>query len=90
MRHGAMVKLCSKVRCTNVAKKGGVCMRHGAKHKQCDSDGCTNKSVNGGVCIVMEQRRSANYAAAKSAKKCYQRRVRVCKCKAWDEDKIPI
>ena len=64
-----MVKLCSKVRCTNVAKKGGVCMRHGAKHKQCDSDGCTNKSVNGGVCMSHAAKKECKLCGSEECKK---------------------
>ena len=30
MRHGAKLKRCSKVGCTNGAKKRGLCYRHGA------------------------------------------------------------
>ena len=51
MRHGAKVKLCSNVGCTNKAKKGGVCIRHGAKVNQCSYEGCTNIVVKGGVCV---------------------------------------
>ncbi len=50
MKHGAEVKRCSSEGCTNVAKKGGVCIKHGAKVKRCSSDECTNIAVKGGVC----------------------------------------
>ena len=45
-------KKCSADGCTNIAKKGGVCVRHGAemKHKLCSRDGCTNLAKKGGVC----------------------------------------
>jgi hypothetical protein len=53
MKHGAKVKYkrCSAEGCTNIAKKGGVCIRHGAKKKLCCVGGCTNKAFKGGVCI---------------------------------------
>jgi len=52
MKHGAKVKLCSSDGCTNISRKGGVCMRHGAKvtHKRCSAEGCTNQVQRGGVC----------------------------------------
>ena len=45
--------ICSIEGCTNIAKKGGVCIGHGAKVKKytCSHEGCTNHVVNGGVCI---------------------------------------
>ena len=50
-RRQVMRRRCSKVGCTNQARKGGLCMRHGAKYKRCSSDGCTNQAREGGVCI---------------------------------------
>eukprot|EP00984_Skeletonema_dohrnii_P026615 scaffold15968_cov70-Skeletonema_dohrnii-CCMP3373.AAC.1 len=47
-------KMCSAEGCSNLAKKGGVCIRHGAQVKVrrlCSSEGCTNLVVEGGVCV---------------------------------------
>ena len=46
-------KKCSADGCTNLAKKGGVCVRHGAKvtMRRCSSEGCMNFVRKGGVCI---------------------------------------
>jgi hypothetical protein len=46
------VKRCSHEGCTNLARKGGVCVTHGAKVKRCSFDGCINKAVKGGVCVT--------------------------------------
>jgi hypothetical protein len=53
--HGAPRKRCiSHEGCTNIAKKGGVCVTHGAKvkaYKRCSfKGGCTKKARKGGVC----------------------------------------
>jgi len=46
--------ICSADGCTNIVKKGGVCIGHGHghgdKHKRCVSKGCTNQVIRGGVC----------------------------------------
>ena len=42
---------CSADGCTNIAKKGGVCVRHGAKRKTCSHEGCANVAQIGGVCF---------------------------------------
>jgi len=44
-------KICTDDGCTNIARRGGVCIRHGAKDKRCSSKGCTNQVTNGGVCV---------------------------------------
>ncbi len=46
-------KICTADGCTNVAKKGGVCVKHGASwtKKLCNNEGCTNGAVEGGVCM---------------------------------------
>ena len=44
-------KLCSFDGCTNIDKKGGVCVKHGATAKRCSHEGCTNRAQKGGVCI---------------------------------------
>eukprot|EP00985_Skeletonema_marinoi_P022485 scaffold14389_cov151-Skeletonema_marinoi.AAC.2 len=41
---------CMHEECTNLAKKGGVCIRHGAKVKLCSSDGCTGPAKKRGLC----------------------------------------
>jgi hypothetical protein len=48
------VYICSHEGCTNVVKKGGVCVTHGAKvtKKRCSFRGCTNHVVKGGVCVT--------------------------------------
>ena len=42
---------CSADGCTNVAKKGGVCVSHGAKRKTCSHEACTNIALTGEVCM---------------------------------------
>ena len=42
---------CSSEGCTNLARRGGVCIKHGAKAKICSAEGCMNVAVKGGVCI---------------------------------------
>ena len=71
-------KRCSADGCTNLAKKGGICMKHGAKVKRCSSEECTNLAVKGGVCI--------KHGATWTKKKCniqgcntYAKRRGVCK-----------
>ena len=51
MKHGAKVKRCASEGCTNLSRKGGVCIKHEAKETRCSSDGCTNRAVKGGVCV---------------------------------------
>ena len=55
MRHGASEtkKLCSQEGCTNLAKKGGVCISYRAKPKReiCSHEECTDKALKVGVCI---------------------------------------
>ena len=51
MKHGAKIKRCNSVGCTNFVINKGVCIRHGAKRKQCSYEGCTSGAVRGGVCV---------------------------------------
>jgi len=52
MRYGATwtKKRCRSEGCTDIDRKGGVCMRHGAKVKRCSSKGCSNFAQKEGVC----------------------------------------
>ncbi len=42
-------KICAANGCTNLTKKGGVCVKHGATYtqKKCSSRGCANLARNG-------------------------------------------
>jgi hypothetical protein len=64
---------CSSDGCTNVARKGGVCVRHGGteKIKTCSHEGCTNVSRKGGVCAShgAKQKTCSNEGCTSVAKK---------------------
>ena len=64
IKQGAKVKICSSEGCTNLSRKGGVCVKHGAAwiKKICSSEGCTNIAQKGGVCI--------RHGAKKKIKRC--------------------
>jgi hypothetical protein len=80
IKHGATwtKKRCSSEGCTNIAKKGGVCMKHGAKFKRCSSDGCRNIAQKGGVCkrhgAKVERKRCSSEGCSN-----YSKRGGVCK-----------
>lgn len=42
--------ICTQPGCTNLVRKGGVCIRHGAEVKLCSYPHCKNHAKNGGVC----------------------------------------
>jgi hypothetical protein len=80
-------KICAANGCTNLTKKGGVCVKHGATYtqKKCSSRGCANLARNGGVCIKhgAKRKRRNSEACTNLAKKggvCIKHSAKVKRC----------